>query len=96
MNLAADLHPYDPSINLIVADFIYDSRNYKESIHYYQRVVDSKPNDYNAWIQLVTSYYNILEYDKMSKKSSEALELFPTQPSFYLYNGIARIQLKQY
>ncbi len=96
MIIAADMHPYDPSINLIIADFTYDSQDYKESIHYYQRVIDSKPNDYNAWIQLVTSYYNILEYDKMSKKSSDALELFPTQPSFYLYSGIARIQLEQY
>lgn len=96
MNLAADLHPYDPSINLMVADFIYDSRNYKESIHYYQKVVDSKPSDYNAWMQLVLSYYNVSEYDKMIEKSAEALGLFPTQPSFYLYNGIARVQLGQY
>ena len=96
MILAADLHPYDPSINLIIADFTYDSQDYKESIHYYQRVIDSKPNDYNAWIQLVTSFYNISEYEKMNKKSSEALEFFPTQPSFYLYSGIARIQLEQY
>ena len=96
MMLAAEQHPYDPSINLIIADFTYDSKDYKESTHYYQRVIDSKPNDYNAWIQLVTSFYNISEYEKMSKKSSEALEFFPTQPSFYLYSGIARIQLEQY
>ena len=96
MMLAAEQHPYDPSINLIIADFTYDSKDYKESTRYYQRVIDSKPNDYNAWIQLVTSFYNISEYEKMSKKSSEALEFFPTQPSFYLYSGIARIQLEQY
>ena len=96
MNLAAELHPHDYSINLIVADFIYDSRNYKESIHYYQRVVDSKPNDYNAWMQLILSFYNVSQYDDMLEKSSEALVLFPTQPSFYLYVGIARVQLGQY
>ncbi len=96
MILAADLHPYDPSINLIIADFTYDSQDYKKSVYYYQRVIDSKPNDYNAWVQLVTSFYNMSEYDKMLEKSSVALELFPTQPSFYLYSGIASIQLEEY
>ncbi|MBO71989.1 MAG: hypothetical protein CMD35_00085 [Flavobacteriales bacterium] len=96
MILASNLHPYDPSINLITADYIYDSQNYKESIYYYEKVVEVKPNDYGAWIQLVISYYNISNYREMLKKSSDALVLFPTQPSFYLYNGIARIQMQQY
>ncbi len=96
MILAANSHPYEPSINLITADFIYNSRNYKESISYYQRVLDAKPSDYNAWIQLITSCYNISDYSEIIHKSSQALELFPNQPSFYFYNGMARIQLRQY
>jgi tetratricopeptide (TPR) repeat protein len=96
MILAANLHPYDSHINLITADFIYESRRYKESIKYYQRVVDSKPSDYVAWLQLVTSYYDISNYGEMLKKSSDALELFPSQPYLYLYNGIANVQLKKY
>lgn len=96
MVLAANLHPYDSSINLITADFIYESRNYLESIKFYQRVVDSKPSDYLAWLQLITSYYDISNYPEMLPKSSEALELFPSQPYLYLYNGIASVQLKHY
>ncbi len=96
MILAANLHPYDSHINLISADFIYESGNYRESVKYYQRVVDSKPSDYVAWLQLITSYYDISNYKEMLKKSSEALELFPSQPSLYLYNGIANVQLKKY
>ncbi len=96
MVLAANLHPYDSSINLITADFIYESRNYGESIKYYQRVVDSKPSDYLAWLQLITNYYDISNYQEMLKKSSDALELFPSQPSLYLYNGIANVQLQNY
>ena len=96
MVLAADLHPDNSSINLITADFIFDSRNYSESIKYYKRVVDSNPNDYLSWFQLITSYYNISNYSEMLKNSSEAILLFPTQPSLYLFSGIANVQLKKY
>lgn len=96
MILAANLHPYDSQINLITADFIYESRDYRESIKHYQRVVDSKPGNYVAWLQLITSYYDISNYREMLKKSSDALELFPSQPYLYLYNGIANVQLKKY
>ena len=96
MVLAADLHPNNSSINLITADFIFDSRNYSESIKYYNRVVDSNPNDYLSWFQLITSYYNISNYSEMLRNSSEAILLFPTQPSLYLFSGIANVQLKKY
>ena len=96
MILASKSHPYDPVINLIVADFIFAHRHYKESINYYKRVVESKPSEYDAWIQLIISYYNISAFDEMLEESTKSLDFFPTQPYLYLYNGISHIQLKHY
>ncbi len=94
--LAAKVHPYEPSINIMAGDLAFDERSFKEAVAYYQKVVDVKLNNYNAWIQLVIGYYNFSNYDKMLEKTQEALELFPAQPSFYFYNGMAKIHNKQY
>lgn len=93
---AAEVHPYESSINIMAGDLEFDAQNFNESIHFYQKVVDVKPNNYNAWMQLVMGYYNLSNYEKMLEKSEEALELFPTQPSFYFYNGMAQIQEENY
>ncbi len=96
MESAANTHPYDQSINLMAGDFMFYDRNYKDAVKFYDVVVDVKPNNYNAWIQLVLSYYNLPDYKKMSEKASEAMELFPTQPTFYFYSGMAAVQAKEY
>lgn len=96
MDLAANTHPYESSINMISADFLFEGGSYRDALVAYQRVVEVKPNNYNAWIQLVICHYNLNNYKEMSEKSEEGLELFPAQPSFYFYSGMALVQLKKY
>jgi tetratricopeptide (TPR) repeat protein len=90
--LAAETHPYDFSINMFTADFMYDEGNFKEAINYYLKTIDLKPNNYNAWIQLILSYQSTSNYGEMISKCEEAIGLFPTQPLFYFYGGMALIQ----
>ena len=94
--IAAKTHPYDPTINMQAGDFMFDERNFKSAVNYYERTIEVKPNNYNAWMQLILCYYNSNEYDVMIKKSEEAIELFPSQPSFYFYNGMGNIQKEDY
>ena len=94
--LAAGTHPYDFSLNMFTADFMFDEGDYKEAIDYYLKTIDLKPSNYNAWIQLILSYQSTSNSLGMITKVEEAVELFPTQPLFYFYGGMALIQENEY
>jgi tetratricopeptide (TPR) repeat protein len=51
---------------------------------------------YSVWAQLLGLLAGRNEYLKMQQLCTEAIELFPTAPVFYLYNGEACFWLKQY
>ena len=42
---------------------------------------------------IIDSYQSIGDYGAMSVKIDEAIELFPIQPLFYFYGGMAHIQM---
>ncbi len=96
IEIAAKTHHYDPSINMQAGDFMFGERDFEGAITFYERTIEVKPNNYNAWMQLILCFYNTSKYDKMIEKSEEAIELFPSQPSFYFYNGMGNIQKEQY
>lgn len=45
---------------------------------------------------LMQAYTEIADFDKLVKVSEEQMQLFPTQPQLYYYNGLANNQLKNY
>ena len=59
-------------------------------------LADLIPNNYRAWQQLVLCYYNSDDYENMIQSSEDALELFPTLPQMYFYNGMGLTQKKKY
>ena len=96
MEIASKTHPYNPQLNNTFADFLYEENSFAMSASYYKVVVDLRPNNYRAWQQLVLCYYNSNDYENMIQSSEDALELFPTLPQMYFYNGMGLIQKKEY
>ena len=45
---------------------------------------------------LMQAYTENLQFDKLAKASDEQMQLFPSQPQLYYYNGLANNQLKNY
>jgi tetratricopeptide (TPR) repeat protein len=96
MTLAGEADPYSPSVNTVVGEYFFQDQKYEIAKKHYKAVLDVKKNSFLIWRQLLTCSYNLNDYESMRDNSAEALELFPTNPELYLYNGLAKIQLKQY
>lgn len=96
MKIAAKAAPYDASINTLVAEFFYRDQKYPIALTHFQKVLDIKPNSFRIWRQLLMCNYQTGNFAEMNKNSEAAIELFPTQPELYLYNGISLIQIKNY
>jgi tetratricopeptide (TPR) repeat protein len=90
------VHPKAPETNGVYADFLSLDKNYKEAATYYYMAATASKSDFQTWNKLIVIDYELQAFDSLEHHSSRAIELFPSQASNYLYNGIANMQLKNY
>lgn len=89
-------HGAASNLNALCGDFYKLDRNLKEaSVYYYKAAIVDKGN-YKVWQNLLIADNELKLNDSLAKHSAAASEMFPNQPVFYLYNGIANTALKKY
>ncbi|MDX2173102.1 MAG: tetratricopeptide repeat protein [Bacteroidota bacterium] len=90
------VHPQSPEANGVYADFLMLDGKTKEAANYYYISALNEKSDFRIWNQLLFLYDNLRQYDSLEHLSSRAMELFPSQPITYFFNGFANIQLSKY
>jgi len=91
-----EMHPKEPEPNAIYADFLMLDKKTKEALPYYYRASLSERRNSSVWFNLLQADNELSQTDSLEHHSRTALDLFPNQPLFYLYNGYANVQLKNY
>lgn len=89
-------HPDDAKAHSIYGDFLYRDERLEEARHQFQQAAEIDQSRYVIWNQLLILDSQLQEFDRMRTTSEKALELFPTMPSFYLFNGVAHLQREEY
>lgn len=90
------IHPTSSESNYLFADFLVLNKNFKEAANYYFVATRSDQRNYIVWGKLLVIDYDLGLYDSLEHHSSQAMDLFPSQPTAYLYNATANTQLKNY
>ena len=79
-----------------IAKFYHGKNKWDQAAKYYEMHLKSAPED----IETILLYFDVLgqkgSYEPMAKKAGELMELFPLQPQFYYYAGLAQNQLKNH
>ncbi len=89
----------DPEVNVAkeIGKFYHNKKQWDKAILYYEKATGkSAATDIETNILLLQAYTEVRKYDLLIKKGTEMVEVFPTQPQFYLYAGLGYNQLKQY
>lgn len=60
----------------------------KRALEEYRIASQLDKGSFNTWVQLLNLENNLKDYSSLAKNGSEAAELFPAQPVFYLFAGI--------
>lgn len=94
--ILVDHHPNDEMSNYIYADLLRLTKDIDNSIIYYKRVVEINPNQQDAWVDLLFLELQKNLIQDLIKDSETALELFPTNPTFYYLNGLAYFYNEEY
>ncbi|GEP50067.1 cytochrome c biosynthesis protein [Flavobacterium noncentrifugens] len=79
-----------------IAKFYDEKKIWDKAIRYYEMHLKSNSDDVEAMLLLFNDYTEKQEFDVLAKKAEAAIELFPLQPQFYYFGGLANNQLKNF
>ena len=89
----------DPDINVAkeVAIYFQNKKQWDKAIFYFEKALKKNPSvDVETNLLLLQVYAETKQFELLSKKATEMMETFPTQPQFYYYAGLANNQIMQF
>jgi len=88
--------PQDPETWLLYAKSLEQQKEAEKARNAYFKVVSLDANRFEAWQKLLYLDTELMQAAELLTHSEQALELYPTQAIFWLYNGIAYHESKKY
>lgn len=89
LDILRKTHPNSAKVYALLGDFYYFQDNPEMALENFHKAIELDPSRNTLWLQLLKIDMELNAMDELSKDSDKAIELFPTQPEFYLYSGIA-------
>lgn len=96
LDIVMETHPSEAKAAAMYADFLLRDAQVEEARDKYRTAVKLDQSRHVVWTQLLILDAELRDYSALQEESSQALELFPTMPIFYLYNGMAALQLEDF
>lgn len=96
IHIMQNTHPKSVKSFVVAGDFYSQHNELNKAREAYLKASKLDNNSYPIWVQLLSIDMQTKNHQNLFDDSKTALELFPAQPAFYLYNGIAAYQLKKY
>ena len=89
----------DENVNVAkeIGKYYHNKKQWDKAVKYYQMgFTKTATPDVESSLLLLDVYIQTSEFDKMAKIASDMVELYPVQPQFYYYAGLAYNQLKNF
>jgi tetratricopeptide (TPR) repeat protein len=90
------VHPESADGYALLGDFSILKENKQDASKFYWLAASRDSHDYRSWENLLFTDSELSRFDSLEKHSSAGMELFPSNARFFLYNGVANIQLRNY
>lgn len=91
-----ETHPDKPLGYYIIGTAEYNAKNYEKAVNNFNKVLELDNSDFNTFAQLSFCYGDMHDYQKLKETTEKAITYYPQQPLFYLFNGIANFNFKDY
>ena len=79
-----------------VGKFYQQKSDWANAVKYYEMHAKSNPDDIENVLLLFNAYSQNNQFEVLVKQAEEKVELYPLQPDFYYYAGLANNQLKNF
>lgn len=94
--IVVEAHPNEAKAHAIYGDLLYQDEQSEEALIQYKQALQLDNSVYQVWQQTFFILSELQRYEELEKTTTEALELFPSQPIIYFFNGVANNQLHAY
>jgi tetratricopeptide (TPR) repeat protein len=85
-------NPKDPEVRLKLANFLYDQKQYSQSIGWYQRALEIEPKNVNAHTDLGTAYFYIGRPQDALEQYRQSLEMDPKHEPTLLNSIVVNLE----
>ena len=92
LDILDEVHPNDAKTHSMYGDFLMVDQRYKEARDRFEKAVELDNSRPLIWIQMMELDAQLGEWNQLLEHSSQALELFPNQPTYYLMQGIGHLR----
>ena len=79
-----------------IGKFHYSKSNWPQAIKYFEMHLKNAEDDVESQLLLMQAYTENQQFDILAQKADTLTQLFPTQPQFYYYAGLANNQMKNF
>lgn len=90
------VHPKAPEAHGVYATFLMREKKYEQAFDHFLMAARYDRNHLSTWAGLMEVEVRLQKFDSLEVHSADAMELFPSQPIPYFYNGVANKQLRNY
>ncbi len=94
--LLIEAHPGEAKAHAIYGDLLYQDKQNEDALAQYLQALEIDSSIFEVWQQIFFIYSDARNYSDLESITNSALELFPSQPIVYFFNGIAKNNLKKY
>ncbi len=94
--IMAETHSEQAKAHAMYADFLYQDGQDSLALQVYETALELDKSVYEVWQQTFFIRNDLKQFEALIKVTEQTIELFPNKPLPYLFNGIAKSQLKQY
>lgn len=95
MKRLEETHPHEAKTYSVEGDIYFNLGQIDSARVKFRKAVELDPNHAPIWRQILLLDSQLNDFDALAAESAKALELFPRQPVFYLFNAIALLQKKK-
>ncbi|MEN2414499.1 tetratricopeptide repeat protein [Flavobacterium mesophilum] len=89
----------DPNVDVAkeIGKFYHSKGQYENAIKYYEKDLKAHSDtDRETNLLLLEAYTKAKQFEPMTKRAMNMIEVYPSQPQFYYYAGLGNNQLKQF
>lgn len=90
------VNPKDVESYVAAGDYYLSKKETKKANENYEQALDFSTNSYPIYMQLLENEFNEKNYSKVIEYATNAIELYPTQPVFFLYKGMGYKERKDF
>lgn len=80
-----------------IAKFYHKNKQWEKAILYFEKALNNNSEaDIESNLLLMQAYIETNQFEIVFKKATALVEIYPSQPQFYYYSGLANNQIKQF